>query len=104
MYYFSFLNKSTQSENHKSDLIEKLLIKLTKSNIHNVSKWLIEFDNENEYVNKEIGLDEKGIVIYKAPTENEYGYWSDTNLQIADFEKFAPTPILNEEFENYWIK
>jgi len=74
-----------------------------ENKIDDVAFWLIEFENDSYYPNREIGLDkfEKPIMIM--PWEKNYGYWTDNNLVIKDFRShFETVEISKEEFEKYW--
>ena len=68
-----------------------------------VAFWLIEFENDSYYPNREIGLDSSGKTIMIMPWEKNYGYWTDNNLVIENFRtNFETININKEEFEKYW--
>ena len=68
-----------------------------------VAFWLIEFENDSYYPNREIGLDSSGKTIMIMPWEKNYGYWTDNNLVIENFRTdFETINIKKEEFEKYW--
>ncbi|MFC6860381.1 hypothetical protein ACFQHQ_13405 [Zunongwangia atlantica 22II14-10F7] len=68
-----------------------------------VEKWIVEFDNKTGIPEREIGMDKNGRIIVKMPFGNNYGYWTDNNLLLADFKNhFETTEIRQESFENYW--
>ncbi len=68
-----------------------------------MENWLVELDCETGIPKREIGIDKNGKVILKMPFENNYGYWTDNNLLLKDFnELFATYEINQEKFENYW--
>ena len=74
-----------------------------ENKIENVVSWLIEFENDSYYPNREIGLDkfEKSIMIM--PWGKNYGYWTDNNLVMEDFRKhFETVDITRKEFEKHW--
>lgn len=71
--------------------------------IDKVAFWLIEFENDSYFPNREIGLDrfEKPIMIM--PWGKNYGYWTDNNLVIENFRShFETVDISKGEFEKYW--
>ncbi len=71
--------------------------------IDNVKTWLVEIDEETNFPNREIGIDTSKNVIMIMPDERNYGYWTDNNLQLEDFEKhFATEKIGNEMFDHLW--
>ena len=71
--------------------------------IDKVAFWLIEFENDSYYPNREIGLDSSGKTIMIMPWEKNYGYWTDNNLVIENFRShFKAIDITREEFEKYW--
>lgn len=65
---------------------------------HMVRTWLIEFDDSGKPW-REIRLDESGSVVLAGPSENDYGFWLDTNMRLADFNG---EPISMEYFEKLW--
>lgn len=68
-----------------------------------VATWLIEFENDSYYPNREVGLDSSGKTIMIMPWEKNYGYWTDNNLVIGNFRShFETFDITREEFEKYW--
>jgi hypothetical protein len=74
-----------------------------EKNIDKVAFWLIEFENDSYYPNREIGLDSSGKTIMIMPWEKNYGYWTDNNLVIENFRtNFETININKEEFEKYW--
>ncbi len=60
--------------------------------------WLIEFDEEGKPF-REIGLDESDSVVIAGPSESDYGFWSDTNMKLNDFEG---EPVSEAYFEQLW--
>lgn len=69
--------------------------------IQYVKFWLIEFDNENSYPVREVGLDENHQSIVKMPYKKNYGYWTDNELKIEDFKKSFNTEEIDRD---YFIK
>lgn len=73
--------------------------------IDEVEEWLLEYDNEGDFVNREIGLDQTGKAIMRMPWQKNYGYWIDNNLKLNDFStQFATTIVDKQTFENYWAE
>ncbi|OEY71727.1 hypothetical protein [Salegentibacter salarius] len=71
--------------------------------INLIENWLIEFDSESGIPEREIGLDKNELPILKMPYKNNYGYWTDNNLVLKDFqEHFSSFEISGEDFEKYW--
>ena len=71
--------------------------------IDKVAFWLIEFENDSYYPNREIGLDAFGKTLMIMPWGRNYGYWTDNNLVIENFRtNFETINITKEEFEKYW--
>ena len=50
-------------------------------NLGYVKEWYIEYDDVEEYVNREVGLAENGLVVFKAPFEENWGYWCDLKIR-----------------------
>ena len=65
-----------------------------------VKEWLIEF-KEDDLPFREIGLDDKGAVVLAGPTEQDYGFWLDTNMKRPDFKG---REIPESEFEAIWAE
>ena len=68
-----------------------------------VEYWYVECDIENGFPEREIGFDATGKAIMKMPYNNNYGYWTDNNLLLADFKGlFNATEISKQNFEAQW--
>ena len=68
-----------------------------------VRYWLLEFENNNDYPIREIGLDEDNCPIVKMPYKENYGYWTDNELKYNDFiDLFSAKKIDNYLFEDKW--
>lgn len=63
-----------------------------------VDVWFIEFHNELNTVTREIGFDVAGKLIYLAPTQRNFGFWSDTNIALSDYQRFHPEPVSKTDF------
>ncbi len=71
--------------------------------IDDVEYWLVECDKASGIPQREIGLDKQGQVIMKMPFNDNYGYWTDNNLLLDDFNvHFKVSNITKEEFEKQW--
>jgi hypothetical protein len=70
------------------------------SNLYLVREWLIEIDDDGR-PNREIGINRKGEPVIAGPSEENYGFWLDTNMSIADF---CGEPLSEYEFEEIWKK
>ena len=74
-----------------------------ENHIFKVYHWLIECDRQDGTPQREIGVDSLGQVIMIMPFKNNYGYWTDNNLNVQDFkEHFNATEIDKELFEQKW--
>ncbi len=111
MIYFKFkrvpCNKGSQ-RNILLRILSKIYVSLSanpdfEDKIKYVALWVLEYDNENNnVVNREIGLDVNGKIIVRMPDERNYGYWSDTNCDLEFFLKEGIEEISQEEFESLW--
>lgn len=71
--------------------------------ISNVTVWLIEFEDDSYYPNREIGLNESGTPVVILPWKNNYGYWTDSNIVMKDFSSnFAIEVIPRKQFAENW--
>lgn len=71
--------------------------------IDDVNEWLLEFDEETETPEREIGINNRGQTIMIMPFGRNYGYWTDNNLKLKDFiETFNVTPVVDKEFNDRW--
>ena len=117
MQYFSFdsvlIGKKT-----KNTLWEKIIDWLLNhfmpmanptldKNLGYVKEWYIEYDDVEEYANREVGVAENGLVVFKAPFEYNFGYLcyndmtmdEDRNLNIHAISKEAFDKLWNEEIQ-----
>lgn len=71
--------------------------------IGEVSTWLIEFEGDSYFPNREVGLDMSNKPILIMPWKKNYGYWTDNDLTLKHFRShFNSINITREEFERYW--
>ena len=69
-----------------------------RNKYHLIRSWLIEFD-ENGQPWREIGLDELDQIVVAGPSQQDYGFWLDTNMSIGDF---TGQPVDPAHFERLW--
>ena len=72
--------------------------------IREVDFWKVEYDMAENAAWREIGFDKNGNSIVAMPFEENYGYWTDNNLTLDDFERFDLMKIERAEFENDWTE
>lgn len=104
--------KSGIEKNYFWKIIEYVLRKIIpESNptngklIDDVEFWLIECEIESGIPIREIGIDKNENIILKMPHKNDYGYWTDEDLLLKDFEeKFHAIEIQKNDFEESWKK
>lgn len=112
MQYFSFTNV-LKGEKPKNTFFEKITIWLLshfipttnptlEHNISYVKQWYIEYDDIEEYTNREVGVTENGLVVFKAPFEENWGYWCDNDMTIDDYRNLGIHTISKEVFEKLW--
>jgi len=74
-----------------------------ENKIDEVSTWLIEFEGDSYYPNREVGLDISNNPILIMPWKKNYGYWTDNNVTLEEFKShFNSINITKEEFEKFW--
>ena len=71
-----------------------------ESKMHLVKEWMVEFDEDSQPL-REIALDAKGHPVFADPSEENYGFWLDTNMIYSDFKG---DEIESSEFEKLWIE
>lgn len=71
--------------------------------IDNVAEWLLEINEDDKRVNREIGMDQHGQTLLIMPWGNNYGYWSDTDMTFDHFkEHFKAKAIDKAYFDDKW--
>lgn len=91
-------------EEIKPNIIEKMLrFLLPKSNSLNFSMdsilyWYLEF--EELEIKREIAFNNERVIIYKAPTKDNYGIWCDSLVNFKDIESYEE--INMNIFESHW--
>ncbi|AWA29435.1 hypothetical protein HYN48_04665 [Flavobacterium magnum] len=87
--FWSFIGKFLELTIPKSkkDFIEKLDI---------VFEWYIEYNDVEDYIEREMGLDENRSVILKMPNDKNYGFWIDTHLDLAYYFNHFDAKLISE--------
>ncbi|MGB1293979.1 MAG: hypothetical protein ACPG6V_00765 [Flavobacteriales bacterium] len=67
-----------------------------------VESWLVEYDHDSKMTTREIGLNNKGEVLFILPLEKNLGYWSNDKRGLLDFEEIELLDYQQSEFENKW--
>ena len=49
-------------------------------------------------------MDADGNVVFKAPYEDNLGYWVDNDLTLEDYRSLNPLSVSAKEFEIIWNK
>tara|TARA_R110001592_G_scaffold9723_2_gene51440 strand:+ start:2491 stop:2814 length:324 start_codon:yes stop_codon:yes gene_type:complete len=89
----------TESSRFENAVVEILSTILPKANpdfdklIDQVDYWLVEYNRTENAVWREIGFDKNDQSIVAMPLGKNYGYWTDNNLTLDDFEAFGVTAI-----------
>ena len=73
-----------------------------EENLGYVKEWYIEYDDVEEYTNREVGVAENGLVVFKAPFEENWGYWCDNDMTMDDYRNLNIHAISKEAFEKLW--
>lgn len=73
-----------------------------EKNLAYVKEWYVEYDDIEEYTNREIGVTENGLVVFKAPFEENWGYWCDNDMTMDDYRNLNIHAISKEAFEKLW--
>ena len=66
--------------------------------MHLVKEWLIEFDQDDSPW-REIGIAANGSPVFAGPSDENYGFWLDTNMHYSDFQG---EPVDKAHFEKLW--
>lgn len=78
--------------------------KTYEQNLEKVRTWILEIDKESRCPNREIGLDENRNVVLIAPDEKDYGFWTDSNMKLQDFESKKGFKLTTQEaFNKLWV-
>ena len=115
MRYLTFKMPSEEGkESTKTSALEKILAWLLEKFIpkanpdfdakyDDVETWFIEYDEENDYTNREIGLDKDGHVIVLGPFQSNLGYWVDNDFTLQNYEDYFDVKYIDKAvFEELW--
>ena len=115
MKYLKFKIPSEEGkESTKTSALEKILAWLLEKFIpkanpdfdakyDDVETWFIEYDEENDYTNREIGLDKDGHVIVLGPFQSNLGYWVDNDFSLQNYEDYFDVQYIDKAvFEELW--
>ena len=104
-YQYSIAQKATFLEK----IIDRLLSHFVpmanptlEENLDYVKEWYLEYDDVEEYTNREVGVAENGLVVFKAPFEENWGYWCDNDMTMDDYRNLNIHSISKEAFEKLW--
>lgn len=104
-YQYSIVPKATFWEK----IIDRLLSHFVpmanptlEENLGYVKEWYLEYDDVEEYTNREVGVAENGLVVFKAPFEENWGYWCDNDMTMDDYRNLNIHAISKEAFEKFW--
>ena len=108
--YIQFEEQISDKQTSKKGLFARILTKILPSanpdfedKIFEVQYWLLELDSETGIPKREIGLNKKGQAILKMPFKRNYGFWTDNNISLKDFEKSSDvSEISKDSFEEVW--
>lgn len=108
--YFKFNYQIKYSDKSKSNFLIRFFDKIIPRGnpkfekiFEDVRIWLFEYDLINDYVIKEIGLDENFNILTCCPYENDLGFWIDTDLNLDYFKiHFGLEEIDKEFFYTKW--
>lgn len=68
--------------------------------IQDVSYWYLEVDMHSKYAQREIGFDNSDVPILHAPTEANYGFWTDSENVF----EFNDCEIIDKaSFNKLWV-
>ena len=103
-------------ESSKTSALEKILAWLLEKFIpkanpdfdakyDDVETWFIEYDEENDYTSREIGLDKDEHVIVVGPFQENLGYWVDNDLTLQNYEEHFDVQYIDKAvFEKLWME
>ncbi len=112
--YIKFINTPSTPEDKKkhrriSKIIYTILFFIPKANpeyerfLDDVSEWLLEIDPVDNLPIREIAKDASGKILFIMPWRNNYGYWTDNNIELDYFkDHFKAISIDKMEFDKNW--
>lgn len=116
MIYFKFIDSSCntqQGEGRKKGMMQALSSILSfvlphsnpdfEKRYDQVHTWYIEYDEEKNLTNREVGTNENGDVIVKGPYRKNLGFWTNEDLTLEQYQQhFDITTISHEQFTELW--
>ena len=104
MNYLKFKMPSEEGkESSKTSALEKILVWPFDTKYDDVETWFVEYDEENDYTNREIGLDKDGHVIVLGPFQRNLGYWVDNDYTLQNYEDHFDVQYIDKAiFEDLW--
>jgi hypothetical protein len=106
---FGYTNAATDwptSEPMTVRVWRRILCFMPKSNPDNeplyplVRRWALEIDVHGKPI-REVGLDERGTFLFRAPHGRNYGMWTDSPVTIAHSEL---EPMNERQFQELWAQ
>ena len=95
-------------ENSFTKILTKIIPKANPDfdgKIQDVRQWMLEVDDGEGTPAREIGLDDKGNVMMIMPWKDNYGFWTDSSVQVDDLAKSRDMTFGDkEEFERLWAE
>jgi hypothetical protein len=91
--------------NRMSGLLSRILprrVADAREQYKGVRLWWLEVDDVSGKPVREIGFDKDGTPITLGPTKQNYGCWVDSNVTIAEPDKYDQ--VTETEFEEAWNK
>lgn len=71
--------------------------------LDDVYEWLVEYDDDKKYVQREIALDINAMPLIKMKFKKKYTYLYYNRLQFGDFDKLWMFELINKkEFKRKW--
>ena len=112
MKYFKFKNGGKGNSIHESSIwnftnriLSKLIPKANpdfEKKYKSVDTWYIEYDDQRCFTTREIGIDKDGIVIARAPFNNNLGLWVDSDMKYEDYLSYEICTITKNDFNLLW--
>ena len=65
-----------------------------------IKKWVLEVDDDGAPI-REVALDEKDGVLFRAPDGRNMGFWTDEDVTFAATDL---TSITADQFEDFWAE
>lgn len=67
-----------------------------------VNYWKIEIDLTDNTAAREIGFNQEGTPIVGMPFGENYGFWTDSQMTLADYRAISNSELTENEFKNNW--